>query len=260
VFWPITAWLCDLWGWRATYLAYAAGMIVVCLPIYLLTLRGAVSPDGVRDPASPAAPLPEKPLEGPARRRAFLFFAISIAAHQLVIAGLSIHLIGAVQQAGLTLQQAITVGMAFGPAQVLGRLAEMIWGARFPAVMCGRISVVLLPFALLFLLSGSMNFPLALLFSAGCGMSNGLMTIARGTVALALFGRTGYGAIVGDLALASLFARALGPIALAYTLGHWGLPASALANIVSALAAVFAMEIVARIDRRHRQEEIVAAA
>jgi hypothetical protein len=176
-----------------------------------------------------------------------------------VIAAISIHLIGAMQAAGLTLEQAILVGMAFGPAQVLGRIGEMVWGARFPAIVGGRVSVALLPPALMFLLSGSMSFTLALLFAVGCGLSNGLMTIAKGTVSLALFGRAGYGAVVGDLALATLFARAAGPLALAYGLAQFGLRPSVLVCIACALVGVAAMESLARLARRHTQVRIGTA-
>lgn len=255
VFWPITAFLAEKWGWRATYLVFAAGMVAICLPIYIATLgRAADLPEAPRGAEGTSHPDDEAPLEGAPRRRAFVGFATAIAAHQVVIAGLLIHMIGAMRQAGLSNEQAILVGMAFGPGQVLARFAEMIWGARFPAVIGGRISTLLLPPALLFLLSGSISAPLALCFSAALGMSNGLMTIARGTVALSLFGRQGYGAIIGDLALASLFSRAVGPLALAYGLERLGLSMSALACMACALAAVAAMEIVARIAAAQRQE------
>ncbi|MFT4098362.1 MAG: MFS transporter [Rhodoblastus sp.] len=253
VFWPITAFLAERWGWRATYLAFAAGMIALCLPIYLATLRGAADQHATL--AAEPHPNDETPLEGAPRRRAFVAFATAIAAHQFVIAGLLIHMIGAMREAGLSNEQAILVGMAFGPGQVLARFAEMVWGARFPAIAGGRMSVLLLPPALLFLLSGSMSVALALCFSAALGMSNGLMTIARGTVALALFGRKGYGAIIGDLALASLFSRAAGPLALAWALEQLGLRVSALFCIASALLGVLAMEIVARIAASQRQEQ-----
>ncbi len=253
-FWPITAYLADRWGWRATYLVFAGGMIAICLPIYLATLGHAAAISGTPSGGDAHGhPDDEAPLEGSARRRAFIAFAVAIAAHQIVIAGLLIHMIGAMQQAGLTSEQAILVGMAFGPGQVLARFAEMIWGARFPAVVGGRISTLLLPPALLFLFSGSMSVPLALCFSAALGMSNGLMTIARGTVALALFGRHGYGAIIGDLALASLFSRAIGPLALAWGLARLGLGLSTLGCLACAFVGVAAMEAVAGIARRQRQ-------
>ncbi len=254
VFWPITAFLAARWGWRATYVVYAGGMIALCLPIYLATLG---RPPAVHElPAGEdphAHPDDETPLEGAARRRAFVGFATAVAAHQFVIAALLLHMIGAMRQAGLSGEEAIMVGMAFGPGQVLARFAEMVWGGRFPAVAGGRIAALLLPPALLFLLSGSMSLPLALCFSAALGMSNGLMTIARGTVALALFGRKGYGAIIGDIALASLFSRAIGPLALAWGLERQGLRMSALGCMACALVGVAAMEFVARISSVQRQ-------
>lgn len=261
-FWPITAWLCGLWGWRAAYLVYAAGMLVLCLPIYLATLGRPpeVVESGAGTPSGEAQGEDETPLTGPARRAAFIGFAAALAGHQLVVAALSIHMIDAMRQTGLSEDQAILVGMAFGPGQVFGRFVEMIFGGRFPAIVAGRIAIALLPPVLLFLLSGSMSLTLALAFSLAFGMSNGLMTIARGTVALALFGRRGYGAIVGDLALASLFARACGPLALAWGLEQLGLRLSAAGCIVCALFGVAAMEIVVRIARRQRQGQIAAPA
>ncbi len=255
VFWPITAFLAERWGWRATYLLFAAGMIALCLPIYLATLGGAAAQEEASGGGEAGTHSQDAaPLEGAPRRRVFVAFAAAIAAHQFVIAGLLIHMIGAMREAGLTNEQAIFVGMAFGPGQVLARFAEMVWGSRFPAIAGGRLSVLLLPPALLFLLSGSMSVTLAFCFSAALGMSNGLMTIARGTVALALFGRKGYGAIIGDLALASLFSRAAGPLALAWGLEQLGLRGSALLCMGSALLGVLAMEIVARIAASQRQE------
>ena len=46
-FWPITAFLMERWGWRTTYLIFAAGMAAICLPIYLATLGApADTPQG----------------------------------------------------------------------------------------------------------------------------------------------------------------------------------------------------------------------
>ena len=42
--------------------------------------------------------------------------------------------------------------------------------------------------------------PVAAAFMVMFGMANGLITIARGTVPLALFGPVGYGALIGRIA------------------------------------------------------------
>ena len=47
------------------------------------------------------------------------------------------------------------------------------------------------------------------------GVSNGILTIVRGTVPQVLFGRENYGAISGALAGPSLVSKAAGPLVLA---------------------------------------------
>jgi hypothetical protein len=47
------------------------------------------------------------------------------------------------------------------------------------------------------------------------GVANGLITIGRGTVPLALFGAAGYGALIGRLAAPSLVMQAIAPLVLA---------------------------------------------
>ena len=174
LFWPITAWLCDRVGWRWTYLIFAGGMVLIWAPVYAFVLRKPVVEESPGEAPQDAPPPPahETPLQGRTRRTAFIIFATAVAFHQFVIAGLLIHMIEAMNRAGLAPAEAIMVGMAFGPGQVLGRVGEMVWGSRFPAVTTGRVAMAALPLAMLFLVSGSMNFPLALLFSAVCGMSN----------------------------------------------------------------------------------------
>ena len=55
----------------------------------------------------------------------------------------------------------------------------------------------------------------ALLFAVLFGFSNGVVTIVRGTVPAELFGRTGYGRMLGNLAAPALVARAIAPLAFA---------------------------------------------
>src|SRR5262249_32019449 len=89
------------------------------------------------------------------------------------------------------------IGMLFGPAQVLARICEFsfgrsvhpLWSARFAA---GLLVTAFVPLALL-----PFSTPVAAAFAVMFGMANGLMTIARGTVPLALFGASGYGLLGG---------------------------------------------------------------
>ena len=67
------------------------------------------------------------------------------------------------------------------------------------------------------------------------GMANGLITIARGTVPLSLFGASGYGRLVGRIGGPFLVVQAVAPVALAYVVER----ASDVAGL--ALVAAFAV-------------------
>ena len=58
------------------------------------------------------------------------------------------------------------------------------------------------------------------------GAANGLMTIARGTLPLALFGPSGYGHLVGRLAAPALAVQAAAPIAMALVIERVSDPAA----------------------------------
>jgi hypothetical protein len=57
---------------------------------------------------------------------------------------------------------------------------------------------------------------LAAVFAIMYGMANGLLTIARGTVPLALFGAAGYGILMGRIGGPYLVVQAVAPVVLTY--------------------------------------------
>jgi hypothetical protein len=72
------------------------------------------------------------------------------------------------------------------------------------------------------------------------------MTIARGTVPLALFGASGYGRLIGRIARPALVMQAVGPLVLAYVAERFSDPA-ALASIAAfALAALVSLAAIRR--------------
>jgi hypothetical protein len=76
------------------------------------------------------------------------------------------------------------------------------------------VAVLLAAFALIALagLTAAVAASFALLF----GMANGLLTIARGAVPLALFGAAGYGHLVGRIGGPYLVMQAIAPLVLAF--------------------------------------------
>ena len=78
------------------------------------------------------------------------------------------------------------------------------------------------------------------MFAVLYGWSNGIMTIVRGTVPAALFGRRNYGALLGRLALPAFFAKAVAPVAFTFVLAAGLARVSALwfLVVVSVLAII----------------------
>ena len=75
------------------------------------------------------------------------------------------------------------------------------------------LSLLVIAIGVLLALDGQVA--VALLFALLFGFSNGVVTIVRGTVPAELFGRTGYGRTLGNLAAPALVARAIAPLAFA---------------------------------------------
>jgi hypothetical protein len=83
-----------------------------------------------------------------------------------------------------------------------------------------RFAVGLLLIGLALLWAFGLSVALAMAFALMFGAANGLVTIARGTVPLALFGAAGYGRVVGRIAAPALIIQSVAPLLLAYVIEH----------------------------------------
>jgi len=210
VSWPATYSLLQPLGWQGTYLIYAALLAFVAAPLHAFALpRARATHDVV--PAEGAAPPPVRPTSG----AAFLLVVAAFAAYSFVPSGLSAHLLAIFQRAGLEPHVVVLVGMLFGPSQVAARLCEFIFARNIHPLMMARFAAGMLvaSFALLWLFGFST--PAAVLFAVMFGVANGLTTIARGAVPLALFGPVGYGRIIGRIARPALVITAVAPVVIA---------------------------------------------
>jgi MFS family permease len=212
VSWPATQALLDALGWRGTYLVYAALLAGIAAPLHALALpRGRAEPE-MRPAGSPEpAPAPF-----PAKSRAFVLVAAAFAAYAFVPTGLSAHLLAIFARHGIDPATVVVIGALFGPSQVAARICELVlarnvhplWVVRF------ALSVLVAAFALLALFGFSVA--AAAVFAILFGAANGLVTIARGTVPLALFGAAGYGRLIGRIAGPSLLMQGVAPLVLAF--------------------------------------------
>jgi MFS family permease len=217
VSWPITQILIDRVGWRGTYLVYAVALAVLAAPLHAFALprqraRGGASEMTTELQGSEPSAVPLLPPHG----LAFALVAMAFSSYAFVPSALSAQLLAVFERFGLAPATVVAIGMLFGPAQVLARICELTFARRLHPLWIARFSVGLLvvAFALLFLLRFSA--PLAAGFAVMYGMANGLMTIARGTVPLSLFGASGYGRLMGRIGGPYLVVQAVAPVCLSY--------------------------------------------
>lgn len=215
VSWPATQYLIDNVGWRGTYLVYAGLLAAVAAPLHALALpreRFAHSAQPV--PAS----IPKEKAAAflPAHGLAFILVAAGFAAYAFVPSALSAQLLAIFKRFGLTSDTVVAIGMLFGPAQVLARVVELSFGRHLHPLWIARgaVGLLVVAFALLAILPFSVA--AAAIFAVLYGMANGLLTIARGTLPLALFGAAGYGRLVGRIGGPFLAVQALAPVAVTY--------------------------------------------
>ena len=212
VSWPATQFLIDKVGWRGTYLVYAALLAGLAAPLHAFalprehasaTVRGATSDRAAKFPA-------------PAHGLTFLLVATGFAAYAFVPSALSAQLLAIFQRFGLSATTVVAIGMLFGPSQVVARICELSFARRLDPIWTARFAVGLLVSAFVLLVVLPFSATVAAMFAVMFGMANGLLTIARGTVPLALFGASGYGRLMGRIGGPYLVVQALAPVVLTF--------------------------------------------
>ncbi|MGH6816201.1 MAG: MFS transporter, partial [Hyphomicrobiaceae bacterium] len=255
VFWPIGHALAADFGWRSTFAIFAALNFLICLPLHWWGLARRESADVSGGAPAPAADTPSEPerlLTGRSRTLAMVLFAAVLSACAVAFGALAVHLPALLQAYGLTAAAAVLLASLKGVAQVGGRIWELVWGRNLSALTVGRIAIGVLPLSFAVLMAGGANFWTALMFTLLLGISNGLVTIVRGAVPLALFGRQGYGTVLGILATPYLLMTALAPGVFAVAVDLWDYRTGAAVLLGFAAIAALAMEAMSRWYRAQR--------
>jgi hypothetical protein len=150
-----------------------------------------------------------------------LLLAFVFAAGWFVTAAMAAHLPILLRHAGLAPLQAVAVAALFGPAQVAARIAELAVLRKIHPVVSSRIAASLHPIGAVILAVGGP--PAAVVFVVLHGAGNGLLTIAQGTVPLAIFGPHGYGTRTGLLGAPARVAQAFAPLLFGFLMDRMGL-------------------------------------
>lgn len=180
----------------------------------------------------------QAPLEHPARTTVLLAFVFAVT--WFISTAMAAHLPRMLEAAGSSLAAAVAVGTLIGPAQVAGRLLEFGLLRRVHPLLSARLASLAHPAGVVALLAAGPV--LAPVFAVLHGMGNGILTVAKGTLPLALFGPQGYGARQGWLMMPARVAQALAPLLFGLALDAWGVQALWLSAGL-ALAALGALAL-----------------
>lgn len=231
--WPLTTWLDAEYGWRAACQIWAIIHICLALPLNLALPRAAPL-DRISRPASEPGPHPERQSE----TFAMGLLAYMFAAASFVSSGVSAILPSMLVAFGATPAQALLAGTLVGPAQVGARLLEAGWLGRFHPLLSARLAMLMNPIGVVALIAGGSFF--APVFAVLYGAGNGIITIARGTLPLMLFGPVGFGKRVGMISLPSRLTGAAAPLVLGLMVEHIGRGALWISAFAS-VSAFFAL-------------------
>lgn len=217
--WPLTTLLEAQWGWRGACFAWAALHVLIGLPLNALLPRA-----GPHEAAAPAASatvaFSTAPTAAPPPRHTAALLALLFSMLGFVSTAMAAHLPALLQAAGATLAVAVLAGALIGPSQVAARAFEFSVLKRYSPLVSARAAALTHPLgaAVLLLLGPVAALPFAVLHGAG----NGLLTIVRGTLPLALFGASGYGARQGWIALPGRILGGLSPWLFGLVLERYG--------------------------------------
>ncbi|MFC7535376.1 MFS transporter [Actinoplanes sp. GCM10030250] len=245
IFMPLTGWLTDRHGWRATLLLLAALYASVAVPLHLLVVR--------RAPQHPHAPRTVSPaqrrdlIRAATRDRRFWCLVVAFVAHAAAMTAMTVHLVGYLTSRGHPATFAATVAGLLGVLSVTGRLLLTATGRRLRVhrVVAAIFAVQAAAALCLPVLAGSRLGSVLAVTAFGLGF--GVSSLATPQLLAERYGTTAYASIAGTLAAFVTLAKAGAPLAAAALLTRSGGYVPALLAIGGA-CLIAAGGILARAD------------
>ena len=249
--WPLSAWMETQWGWRGACAGWAALHLLVGVPLNGWLPR-ADAADKAPEPSTDAiaAPTTEPAVSAPLTPahplRTTVLLSLVFAVTWFTSTAMAAHLPRLLQASGTSLQAAVALAALVGPAQVAARLLEFGFLRRLHPLLSAQLAAAAHPVGagLLMVLGG----PAAAVFTVLHGAGNGILTIAKGTLPLVLFGPAGYGARQGLMMVPARVAQAFAPVLFGMLLDSAGSAALWLTTLLglAALGALWLLRPVAR--------------
>lgn len=226
--WPLTLLLEAQLGWRGACFVWAALHLMLGLPF---NRRLPSSPMKQTEAAAAVAAGQNGPR---ASKTAAVLLAFVFAVTWFISTAMAAHLPALLMLGGAGIAAAVALAALVGPAQVAGRLLEFGLLRRVHPLLSARVAALLHPVGGVLL--ASIGSPASAAFAILHGAGNGVLTIAKGTLPLVLFGTQGYGERQGLLMVPARLAQALAPWLFGLCLQRWGLGALWLSTLLGLLA------------------------
>jgi hypothetical protein len=233
--WPLTAFGLESIGWRNTCFAWALAHILIGLPINFFMLPAVTGAKA----AAAAAIKPHTAMD-----RTMILLAFAFAAAWSVTGAMAAHLPRILEATGATTLQAVSAGALIGPAQVAARMVEASLLSRYHPLLSTRIACLTHPIgaAIIGLLGGAVASSAFAIFH---GAGNGILTIARGTLPLAIFGPQNYGYRLGIIGAPARMAQAAAPLAFGLLIDTMGSRILIVSSALS-LSALLALSLLGK--------------
>ncbi len=235
IFWPVTAALHAHLSWQQVYLVFALLHLALCLPVHAWFASTLRRPNVGTLTDAPVPVIGSMPAGR--RRPAFTLLVAGFALQSFVIAAILIHMLPLMTALGLG-AAGVLIGSLFGPAQVLSRFTNMMFGGGLSQVTLAIIAAVLLPLAIVILLASGSALAGALVFAVVLGLGSGLNSIVQGTLPLTLFGSDGYGGLQGRVTAVRLIVTSAAPFVLALLMETMGVGSALMITAILGAAAV----------------------
>ncbi len=230
--WPLTALGLVHIGWRHTCFAWALAHILIGMPLNLLMIPRV---EGAKAAAA-AAVKPHIPID-----RTMALLAFAFAAAWSVTGAMAAHLPRILEATGATPLQAGTAGALIGPAQVAARIVEASFLSRFHPLVSTRLACITHPIGAVII--GLAGGGAASVFAIFHGTGNGILTIARGTLPLSIFGPKNYAYRLGIIGAPARMAQAAAPLAFGFLIDVMGDKVLMVSSALS-LSALLALLLV----------------
>ena len=219
--WPLTAWLELEFGWRGACLCWAGLHLLLGLPLNASLPRSGAAPGVNPVPVAVSPIAAAAPAVAPGTTFwPTVLLSLVFAVTWFTSTAMAAHLPRLLQAHGLTLAAALALAALVGPAQVAARLLEFGFLRKVHPLISSQLATAAHPAGALLLMA--FGGPAAMLFTLLHGAGNGILTIAKGTLPLVIFGPQGYGARQGLVMVPARVAQAVAPLAFGLAIDRLG--------------------------------------